>query len=223
MGHQDGARTDGFTRRAVLAGAGAVATAGAVAPEAVAAPVRRLAEPRHHTAAAEVLGEIAQAGEELAGYGYLTRLAGLADAELFRTGPHAEATARFTFAAQATVRDRFIRGSLISVTGTGKLSLYLDDDGGDFAVPASFSDGTRIATFAARFQNVLTITAPNQAVTAIEGELLQRSAHRFRLGGHRCRLGHRGLRLRLSVTGPGTRTDPTLPRAVFDVAGRFER
>jgi hypothetical protein len=223
MGRQhDGAMEGaGFTRRAVIAGAGGLAAAGAVAPEAAAAPVRRLAEPRHDTAAAEVVGEIAQAGAELTGYGYLTRLAGLADGRLFRAGQRDEHGARFTFAADVTVRERFIRGTLISVTGTGTLSLYLDGGGGDFATPATFSDGTLIATFSARFQNVLTVTAPNQAITAIEGELRQRSAHRFNLGGHRYQLGHRGLRLQLSVTGPGTRTDPATPRAVFEVAGRF--
>jgi hypothetical protein len=223
MDRQHETERAGVTRRAVLAGAGGLAAAGVVAPEAVAAPVRRLAEPRHETAAAEVIGEIVQAGAGLTGYGYLTRLAGLADSAMFLAGARDERGARFTFTAAATVRDRFIRGSLISVTGAGTVELFLDEGGGDFAAPATFGDGTRIAVFAARFQNVLTVTAPNTALTTIEGELRQRSADGFRLGGRRYQLGHPGLRLQLTVSGPGTRTDPMAPRAVFEVAGRFAR
>jgi hypothetical protein len=210
----------GVTRRAALAaGAGGLAVAG-MAPTAASAAERRLAEPRNGTAAAEVFGDIAQDGTALAGYGYLTRLAGLTDTALF-TGARTEAGARFTFAASAQLRDRFLRGSLIVAIGTGTVSFYLDEGGGDFAVPGTFSDGRRIAMFSARFQNVLTVTGPNQALTTIEGELLQRQARPFSLASRRWRLGHRGLRLQLSVTGPGTRTDPTIPRAVFNVAGRL--
>jgi hypothetical protein len=67
------------------------------------------------------------------------------------------------------------------------------------------------------------VVAPNQAITTIEGEFVQRSAPTFRLGARRYRLGHPGLRLRLSATGPGMRTNQTPPRAVFDVAGRLHR
>jgi hypothetical protein len=49
--------------------------------------------------------------------------------------------------------------------------------------------------------------------------LVQRQAPRFTLAGRRYRLGRRQLRERLSVKG--TRTDATVPRAVFDVAGHI--
>jgi len=80
-----------------------------------------------------------------------------------------------------------------------------------------------VARFDARLQNIASVVAPNQAITVIEAELVQRRAATFRLGGHRCRLGHRGLNVHLSATGPGMRTNQTPPRALFDVAGRLHR
>lgn len=212
---------EGVTRRAVLAGATGLAATGLVTPaDAVAAAAGPLAEPSNGTSAAEVIGQIAQDGTTLTGYGYLTRLSGLGDAALFGA-THDEAGARFTWSSTAKVSERFVRGTLISVTATGTLAFYSDSDGGTFGDPGSFSNGKRIAAYTARFQNSLTIVAPNQAVAAIEGELRQTAAAAFMSGGRSRRLGHRRLRLNLSATGPGVRTDATVPRAVFDVAGRL--
>jgi hypothetical protein len=204
---------------AALAPASAEASGGRLPVETAAMVGGRLLLPRPGIAAAEFFGEIVQDGTELTGYGYLTRVAGLADAAVFAGGNRSEAGARFTFSATATVGDRFVRDRLFSVTGTGALTIHLGP--GDFGDPASFADGRAVATFAARFQNVLTVTAPNQAVTTIIGELRQRTAPRFTLVGAGHRLGRRGLRLTLMATGPGTRTDPAVPRAVFQVGGRL--
>jgi hypothetical protein len=211
-----------ITRRGVLAGAGGLAAAGVVAPRAAAAATRRLGEPHHGRAAAEVVGQLAQDGDGLTGYGYLTHVAGVADGDLFTGTPHGEGTARITFFATAAVGERFPRGVLVSVLGTGTLDLHLDDGGADFANPASFAHGRRIARFAARFQHIATVFAPNQAISHIEGELTQRGARAFTLAGERSHLGHRGLRLHLTASGQGMRTQPTPPRAVFDVAGRLD-
>lgn len=203
----------GLTRRGVLAGAGALASAGAVAPAAASAAkhVRRLGEPRHGRPAAEAVGELAQDGDGLTGYGFITHLAGVGR------------TTGLTFFAQATVRERHPHGVLVAVIGTGTLSIHLDEGGADFASPGSFADGRTIASFSARFQHVATVFAPNQAISHIEGDLTQRAARRFDLGGQRSQLGHRGLHLHLTASGQGHRTQPVPPRAVFDVAGRFDR
>jgi hypothetical protein len=212
-------RKRGVTRRKMLAGAGGLAAAGVVPAQAEAAVARRVGEPADGTAAAELIGRLDQVGDAITGYGYLTRIHGLTQASLFRGNPHNEASARITFAANVKVNARFVRGALISVDGTGTVTFYLDSGGGDFAVPASFSDGTSIATFAAHFHNLLTVIAPNQGVSTIEGDLTQRTVRSFSFGGRPTRFGHRGLRLHLFVTGPGTRTAPSPPRSFFDVAG----
>ena len=102
----------------------------------------------------------------------------------------------------------------------GDLRIYLSPTGGaDFAQPGSFADGTRIASFSARYRTILTVIAPNQAITTVTGELVERAARAFTVGGRSQRLGRRGLGYRLTAEGPGVRTDPTIPRASFDVAG----
>jgi hypothetical protein len=170
--------------------------------------------------AAEVIGEVAQDDDALTGYGYVTHLAGLADSALF-AGAASEAGARLTFFATATVTARFAHGALVSSVGRGVVAFHLSSGGADFANPQSFAAGPVVARFAARLQNIASVVAPNQAVTTIEGELVQRGARVFSLHGRRQRLGRVGTGVLLSATGPGMRTNQTPPRAVFDVAGRL--
>jgi hypothetical protein len=186
---------------------------------AQAARPHRIAEPRDGTAAVEVIGHLDQVGDAITGYGYLTRIHGLREADLFRAPARTEATARFTFFSNVRVNARFIRGALVSVDGVGSLTFFLDSDGADFANPATFSNGTAIARFAAHFHNLLTVIAPNQGISTIEGELTQRHARTFAFEGRRSDLGHKGLRLHLSVMGPSARTAPSPPSAFFEVAG----
>jgi hypothetical protein len=206
----------GVTRRTILTGAGALAAAGA-APRAAAAAAVRVLGP-----AAEVIGEIAPDDNGLTGYGYVTHIAGLADSALF-AGATSEAGARLTFFSTATVTARFPHGALVSTVGRGAIAFHLSGGGADFANPQSFAAGPVVARFDARLQNIASVVAPNQAVTTIEGELVQRSASGFRLGSRHYRLGRVGSRVLLSATGPGMRTNQTPPRALFDVAGRLHR
>src|SRR6201987_835149 len=213
----------GVTRRGVLtggiAGGGGLA-AGGIAPDvAGAAGLHRVGEPGDGTAAAEVGGHLDQVGDAITGYGYLTRVHGLRQADLFRGPGATEATARFTFFSNVQVNARFIRGALVSVDGLGTLTFFLDPNGADFATPATFSDGTAIAAFEAHFHNLLTVLAPNQGISTIAGELTQRQAATFSFEGRRTRCGHRGLRLHLSVAGPSQRTAASPPAAFFEVAG----
>ena len=215
---------DELTRRTLLAGAGGVAAGAAVNETAAVAQTgpRLLGMPANGGRAVEVIGALVQDGVNLSGHGYLTRISGLSDTLLYTGSSPNEAGARFTFSAAADVVSLSTRGSVFSATGIGTVDFFLDrDGGGDFAAPATFADGTRIARYAARFQNVLTVIAPNQAVITLYGELEQRQARAFQLDGRRYRLGQRRLRTRLQVSGLGTRTDATIPRAGFDVAGNI--
>src|ERR1700759_5424333 len=161
----------GVTRRGVLtgglAGAGGLAVGGIAPDLARAAGLHRVGEPADGTAAAEVIGHLDQVGDAITGYGYLTRVHGLRQADLFRGPDATEATARFTFFSRVEVNARFIRGALVSVDGVGTLTFFLDPNGADFANPATFSDGAAIATFAAHFHNLLTVLAPNRGISTI--------------------------------------------------------
>jgi hypothetical protein len=211
----------GVTRRGVLAGglASGLAASGIAPDAASAAGSHRIGEPTDGTAAAEVVGHLDQVGDAITGYGYVTRIHGLSQSDLFRGPDATEATARFTFFSNVQVNARFIRGTLVSVDGVGTLTFFVDPNGADFSNPETFSDGTAIARFAAHFHNLLTVIAPDQGISTIEGELTQRHAHTFSLAGRHTRFGHRGLRLHLSVSGPSKRTAPSPPTAFFDVAG----
>jgi hypothetical protein len=211
----------GVSRRALLATGGGVAAA-LVIPvgEADAAAPHPIGKPPDGASLAEVVGHLDQNIDAMTGFGYLTRIRGLRDADVF-AGKRDESGARFTFSAKATVHERFLRGSMIAASATGTISFYLGGGGGDFDNPGSFSDGVRIARFRARFQNVLSLVANQQAVTTVDGELVQTLARVFHVGGRKYRFGKRGLHLHLSVNGPGRKTDPVVRLASFDVAGHL--
>jgi hypothetical protein len=211
------------SRRSLLAAGGGLAAA-LVWPEAEAgaATPRPVGEPSDARSAAEVVGHLVQDVDAMTGYGYLTRIRGLADDDLF-TSTRDEKGARFTFSASATVRERFLRGNMIAADATGTISFYFaSGGGGDFDAPDTFAAGVRIATFRARFQNVLSLIGNQIGITTVDGELRQTAARAFGVGGRRHRFGERGLRLRLEVTGPGQKTDPVVRTAVFDVAGHLD-
>ena len=153
-----GAAAHDITRRTLLAGAGGLAAGAAVAPSAAAATVRTVGVDPEARDAMEVIGRIVQDGDALTGFGYLTHIAGLPAAEL---AAGSEATARYTFHATATVAQRNLRPSLFAVVASGRLGIFRHPGGGaSFDVPGSFAAGTQIASFDARFQNVLTVIAP---------------------------------------------------------------
>jgi hypothetical protein len=89
----------------------------------------------------------------------------------------------------------------------------------DFNDPESFARGRPIASYATRYHNVLNVQAPNQGITTAAVELTQLKATSFALGPHRFRLGRPKLRMRLHVTGQGTRTQVDPLRAFFLVGG----
>jgi hypothetical protein len=217
--------TGGVTRRTLMAGAGAAAGGAALAAPggaAAQAGAGTVGVPRNGTNAIELVGAIVQDGVNLTSFGYLTRISGLRQRLLFTGSDRSEGNARFTFLSNVEIVSRSVRNNVFSVTALGDVDFYFDESGGgDFGQPQTFAEGTRIAGSEARFHNVLTVIAPDRAVLALHGELLQRSVRSFRLGGAPHRLGRRRLRQRLFATGEGRRTDAATPRADFDVAGHL--
>jgi hypothetical protein len=205
-------------RRTLIVGAGAALAAPAAAGAATRRPVGIAREGRD---ALEVIGTIVQEGLSLTGFGWLMHVAGLEDEDLF-TDPAARgaATARLRWHCEATVTARDFLPSLFSASGEGPMRITFADGGGaDPESPATFATGQVVARYGLRFHNVLTVVAPDQAVTEITGELVQRTAPRFSIGGAQRRLGRPKLLQRLTANGPGTRSEPTIPRATFHVAG----
>src|SRR5438270_209704 len=100
-------------RRSARAGRRARDTAAAGA----AAASRPVGELPDGGSAAEVVGHLDQNIDAMTGFGYLTRIRGLHESVLF-AGARDESGARFTFAAKATVHERFLRGSMIAANAT---------------------------------------------------------------------------------------------------------
>jgi hypothetical protein len=207
------------SRRAFIVGAGAGLLAGqGQSSEAAARPVGVAAEARESIG---VIGTILQEGPLLTGFGWLTEVAGLSDRDLFTDpGARGAATARLRWHAEVRVAAIDVLPNLFFGTATGRLRIFFSDAGGaQDGDPATFATGRLVARYAARLRNIQTVIAPDHAVTQIIGELSQRSAHRFVVRGRHRQLGRTGLLQRLDVSGPATRTEPTIPRSVRYVAG----
>src|SRR4051794_39495872 len=131
------------TRRTLLVGAGSLAAgAAATGTASAAAKPRTVGAVRGDRDAIEVVGRLVQAEDAITGFGYLTHVSGIPDAELFGGAVRLEGTARFTFASRVTATARFIRPNMITVPGTGDLRVYFHAPGGaTFDNPDSFEAG----------------------------------------------------------------------------------
>jgi hypothetical protein len=114
--------------------------------------------------ALEFVGRATQNGASISIVGYVTRVAGVADADLFATtNPLArnENTARITYSASTTVSQSFMvlpqSPTLFDVNSAGSLIVFLTDAPGprSFDAVASFSSSRPIAGYSVRFQDVV--------------------------------------------------------------------
>jgi hypothetical protein len=206
-----------LSRRAFIVGAGAAVGVPGAAGAAV-LPVGLAPEARE---AIGVIGTILQDGPLLTGFGWLTQVAGLSDADLFTDPAHRGAvTARLRWHAEVRVSSIDVLPNLFFGSGAGRLRVFFARNGGaQQDQPASFARGRLVARYTGLFRNVQTVIAPDHAVTEIFGELSQRSAHRFVVRGRHRQLGRVGLLQRLQAIGPAVRTEPTIPRSTRYVAG----
>jgi hypothetical protein len=136
-------------------------------------------------------------------YGYIAYIRGLS---AFRGTEQNEATALFTFYADATTPRVIANGPLRVVTRLGRLTIYRDlSTDGSFDRPESFRDGTPVLV--ARFrQQVVTDTVENTFTTFHQNTIV--STRPFGAGGRRVRLGRVGQRFRTSFSGRVTMPGP---------------
>lgn len=178
-----------------------------------------------------LLMSVRQDGQSLVGVGYLTRVRGLTNAQLFTTPPATNSSdprasdpgpARFTFYAEATIDSLSQLGAAISSKGGGRVRIYHQSGGGaTFDDPSSFRQGLLIATLTGSFQNDLTVTEPNTADVYMTADLTQRTARQFTPagGGKQVRFGGVRYPWTLRATGRGLRSDPATPRSELTLSG----
>jgi hypothetical protein len=174
--------------------------------------------------ALEFIGRINQEGPNFTGFGYLTHVQDLNQAQLFTNPATAsEATARFTFFATATMTSRAILSDVFVINSAGTMTFYFNasPSGRNFNNPNSFTSGVKIATASMRYHDILLVQGPNKGIATGSAELVQLTAASFTLGGTSYRLGQPGLIYRFSTVGNGTRTDPNpaFPRSFVLFAG----
>ncbi len=172
----------------------------------------------------EFVGKIEQRGTAFTIYGYFTRIAGLAPAELFTNPDPAnwnETTARFTLFGSAELTSRAIvdnRLFVITAGGSVQFSVNLAA-GASFDAPESFFSGTAVSEARISIRNVLGTVAPDTGVTDGGGDLTLTAVTPFDLDGRRYQIGAPDSTYRVSLSGVGVRLEPTEPRAVLAIAG----
>ena len=136
-------------------------------------------------------------------YGYLSYIKGVS---VFSGAPQNEATALFTFFADATTPRVISNGPLRIVTRVGKLTIYRDrSTDGSFAKPETFRDGTPVLVATFR-QEVVNNTVTSSFATFHQNTIT--STRPFLAGPGNVQLGEVGGRFKTFFSGQGNMPGP---------------
>ncbi|MEJ2304569.1 MAG: hypothetical protein P8Y14_23835 [Anaerolineales bacterium] len=158
----------------------------------------------------EFIGRIDQDDINFTGYGYLTYIRDLNNAEIYSDPVNpSESTARFTYMATATLTSRSVLTDVFVLDSQGTITFYFTQypPSRSFDNPASFASGTPIATASMRYQDILLVQSANKGLATGVSEMTQLDASAFTLNGQSYQFGQPNLLYRLSTVGNGTRTN----------------
>jgi hypothetical protein len=173
----------------------------------------------------QFVGRIDQDGTEFIGYGYLYDVQGIPPTELFSNPLNvSEATAHLTYYATATLSARAVITdavrAIFALDSVGEVTYYYQSyPSASFDNPQSFAYGTAVTTAAVRFQDILSVQAPNRGRSVGNGEFAVTTAEAFSLGGEMVRFGRVGRVYQVSTLGDAVRTDPVIPQSSVLLAG----
>lgn len=170
----------------------------------------------------EFIGRVDQNDLNFSGFGYLTYIRDLNNAEIYSNPIYAsEDTARFTYVATATLTSRAILTDVFVINAAGTMTFYFDETPSDrsFDDAASFTSGIPIATTTMRYQDILLVQDANKGLASGVNELTQLTASTFNLGGQDYQFGQPGQTYRLTSIGNGTRTNVDPPISFVLLAG----
>ena len=224
-------RARAMSRRDLLTGAGAVAAAVGLGASGTAEPAD--AAPAEHAGrvgidkpgvnAGEFKSWIRQGGsngEAFVSFGFLTKLAGATDDDLFTSEPHNEASALLTVYAEGALQQRVFGQNVHTLDVVGTLTVYeRSAPGASAGDPTSFQVGTPVAQFALTLQDVLTVFAPGRGLPTLSGDMHQTQVgHLAGVGKH---FGRLGMPARVLATGIGQRPNPSTFDTSFEMAGNW--
>jgi hypothetical protein len=170
----------------------------------------------------EVIGRIDQNNLDFTGFGYLTYIKDLDNADIYTNSLNpSEDTARFTYSATSTLTSRAVLTDVFALDSLGTITFYFIQSPPDrsFGDPSSFASGTPIATASFRYQDILLVQSPNKGIATGVGELTQLNAYAFTLNGQSYQFGQSNLLYRLSTVGNGTRTNIAPPVSFVLLSG----
>lgn len=218
-----------LSRRQALTAAGLMAATVAAQPSAAhaadAPAGRMLGVVPAPANAAEFRARFVQSGasgEAFNAFGYLTRVHGATDADLFAGTLHNETTALLMAYAAGNLTQRTIDRNVHSLDIEGTLTIYQRvSAGASFAAPDSFQVGTPVARFDLNLQDILTVFLPARGIPTLTGGMRQTLADAVAgpIAGRR--FGHIGSRARFFATGLGDLVDPATLNAVLEMAGNW--
>lgn len=226
----DEATTMGLSRRELLTTGLAAAGAGLASVPAVAAPSdgsgsSPIGIAASGSTAVEFRAHLAQTGptgEHFIAFGYLTRVVGVSESQIFSGASLDETTALLTAYASGDLSRRVHDGSVHSIDIVGPLTIYQRPiPGASWADPDSFKFGDPVAVFNVTLQDVLTVYAPGLGLPALNGDMEQTLADQLGGRGPGPKFGSVGSRARLQATGLGVLVDATSLNAVFEMAGNW--
>jgi len=219
-----------LSRRRVLGGVGLAAAGGVAITSAASVLAPAISEAESITPAtghsgttvAEFVAHIDQNGANFTAYGYFTQISGTQSSDLFSAADRTEATALFTAAASGTLVARSSDDIIHSLDIQGEFDIFQrTGPGASFSTPASFSQGTKVATYTLVLQDVLTVIDTNKGIPTLTGDMVQTDAQKLSGALSKQRLGRKATRLRIFATGLGVRTEATAPVASLKVAGNL--
>ena len=170
----------------------------------------------------ELVGQVNNAGASSFQFGYLTYINGIDTATIFSGTPQNETTALFSFHNDTTTRRVIDNGPMRIIDRDGTSTIYLNTvPDGDFANPASFTDGTPVLAASLRHQVIIDTVTGSFTATFV---LTVTSNESFSLGDENFRLGKVGQTLRLTFIGHlNTPAPPAGHIAGFVVGGDLTR
>jgi hypothetical protein len=175
--------------------------------------------------AAEFRARIVQSGasgEDFVAFGYVTRLHGASEGDLFAGALHNETTALLMAYAAGKLVQRTLDRSVHSLDIEGTLVIHQRvSAGASFAVPDSFQVGTPVARFDLSLHDILTVFLPARGIPTLAGAMHQTLAEALAGPVPGRRFGHVGSRARFFATGIGDLVDPVTLNAVLEMVGHW--
>jgi hypothetical protein len=162
----------------------------------------------------ELIGQIDQLLFNSTVHGYVTYIDGIATTQLFAPGTLAldrgAEAARVTFSGSGAAASRSIHENIFSSEVNASLTFYYSEvpAGATFDDPATFAQGTPIATMRLRLYSILNVQEPNVGVLMASADATQDSATAFTINGQTYQFGHVGLLERFTLFGQGFRSAP---------------